>query len=129
VDSPRHARVGLTLDGDRVLGTGLLTGKWFDGTSWAIPIQKHDLGATIRVVPEPSTLVLLSIGAGGLLVFAWRRRSGNVRQNVPVEASSLLHPDSRGNLTPQRMKCTIIPGRFRMGSEKATSSSIRCFGS
>jgi hypothetical protein len=54
-----QATAGLSLDGDRVLGTGELTGKWLDGTSWTTSIQLNAAGATIRAVPEPST-------------FAWR---------------------------------------------------------
>ena len=59
---------GLVLEGDRVLGTGVLTGKWADGTPWATTIRGIDAGATIRIVtPEPSTIALLAIGAVGLL--------------------------------------------------------------
>jgi len=41
-----QATGGLTLAGDEVLGTGVLTGKWFDGTS--IPINGNASTATIR---------------------------------------------------------------------------------
>ena len=66
-----HAIDGLTLDGTMVLGTGLLMGKWFDGTSWITSISSHDSGATIRAVPEPATLSLLALGS---LVALRRRR-------------------------------------------------------
>jgi len=39
---------GLTLAGDEVLGTGALTGKWFDGTPWAVAINENAPTATIR---------------------------------------------------------------------------------
>ena len=66
-----RATAGLTLDGETVLGTGILTGKWFDGTSWIIPISNHEPGATILAVPEPATLSLLALGS---LVALRRRR-------------------------------------------------------
>ena len=59
--------VGLTLDGNEVIGTGLLTGKWFDGTSWAITIDRNDSTATILAIPEPATLGLLLFGGLALL--------------------------------------------------------------
>jgi hypothetical protein len=65
------ATSGLTLDGDKVLGTGVLAGKWFDGTAWAVSIQSHDPGATILAIPEPSSLALLALGGIGMLI---RRR-------------------------------------------------------
>jgi len=43
-----QATRGLTLNGEEVLGTGLLTGKWFDGTSWAVTIDGNYPTATIR---------------------------------------------------------------------------------
>jgi hypothetical protein len=65
---------GLWLDGDRVLGTGVLTGEWTDGTLWAVNIICNDSTATIRVIPEPATLSLLALsGALALL----RRRSAS----------------------------------------------------
>jgi hypothetical protein len=72
-----RATGGLSLNGEKVLGTGLLTGKWFDGTPWATNIRANESGATIRAIPEPSTLALLGMGAAGLLVCAWPRRGGD----------------------------------------------------
>jgi hypothetical protein len=54
---------GLFLYGDRVLGTGLLSGEWMDGTPWAMSIGYHDPTATIWAIPEPATLFLLGLGA------------------------------------------------------------------
>ena len=56
----------LTLDGQKVLGTGELSGKWFDGTPWSIRISQHDATATI-LVPEPATIGLLAAGCVTLL--------------------------------------------------------------
>ncbi len=67
-----QASDGLLLDGDEVLGTGTLTGKWFDGTPWSIPIDYHDVGATILAVPEPTTISLLALG--GVTLMRSRRR-------------------------------------------------------
>jgi len=65
---------GLTLDGDRVLGTGTLTGKWYgqDDTMWIMTISGHSASATIRIVPEPATLTLLTLG--GLAILRRRRK-------------------------------------------------------
>jgi len=70
---------GLSLNGDRVLGTGILSGEWFDGTPWTVNITANDFTATILAIPEPGTLSLLVLLAlslpkrGGL---ALRRKSG-----------------------------------------------------
>jgi hypothetical protein len=64
----------LQWDGDRVLGTGLLTGEWTDGTLWAVNIMENDAGATIRAIPDPATLSLLALGGALALL---RRRSAS----------------------------------------------------
>ena len=63
---------GLSLSGDRVLGTGTLSGKWAGGTAWSVSIVENDPGATILEAPEPATLGLVGIGLAGLLL----RRKG-----------------------------------------------------
>ena len=62
---------GLWLNGDEVLGTGILSGKWFDDTPWTVTISENTAGATILAVPEPATLSLLTLG--GLAVLRRRR--------------------------------------------------------
>jgi len=61
---------GLSLDGNRVLGTGTLSLEWFDGTRWGVEIQRNDPGATIRLVPEPTGLALMltALAVAGLLL-------------------------------------------------------------
>ena len=56
------ATAGLSLVGDEVIGTGLLAGKWFDGTSWVMSIGTHAAGAHIWAIPEPATMALLALG-------------------------------------------------------------------
>ena len=69
---------GLTLQGETVLGRGLLSGKWFDGTPWAVTIEQHDTSATIRaVVPEPSAVVLMGMAAVVSSIVAWRKHNRN----------------------------------------------------
>lgn len=62
---------GLTLDGNRILGTGILSGQWLNGKSWAMTIRSHDSTATI-LIPEPATLLLLVFG--GLALPRKRRK-------------------------------------------------------
>jgi hypothetical protein len=63
-----QATGGLSIAGDEVLGMGVLSGKWFDGTEWTIPISAHNTGATISLVtPEPATLSLLALGGLGIM--------------------------------------------------------------
>lgn len=81
-----RATGGLSLDGEIVLGTGVLTGKWSDGTSWIMPIQGNDSGATIRVVPEPATLSLLALS--GLAFLRRRRRYRPSRFTVSCKPDS-----------------------------------------
>jgi hypothetical protein len=53
---------GLTLDGNRVLGTGQLSGIADDGTRWQVVIGANHPDAIINVIPEPATLSLLIFG-------------------------------------------------------------------
>lgn len=57
---------GLWLDGNQLMGTGILAGEWSNGVSWTTEIMNHDTTATILLIPEPATLLLL--GLGGLLI-------------------------------------------------------------
>jgi len=63
---------GLTLDGERILGTGILSGHWFDGTPWSVDVHWQEPDAQILAVPEPATLALLAVGLSA--VFIRRRR-------------------------------------------------------
>jgi len=58
-----HVGAGLTFDGERVLGTGTLSGEWMDGTRWAVNIFTNQPTANIFAIPEPATLLLLGLGA------------------------------------------------------------------
>jgi hypothetical protein len=49
---------GLTLSGERVLGTGILSGKWMDGTPWTVNISGNEPTATILAVPAPYILTI-----------------------------------------------------------------------
>ena len=62
----------LSLEGQKLLGTGVLSGKWLDGTPWSVNISANADGATILLVPEPATLSLLALG--GLALIRRRRR-------------------------------------------------------
>jgi hypothetical protein len=53
---------GLWLDGNQLMGTGILTGEWVDGTIWTTEIMNHDATATILLIPEPASILLLSLG-------------------------------------------------------------------
>jgi hypothetical protein len=57
---------GLSLIGNELFGTGILSGKWNNGTPWEINIYQHDSSASIFLIPEPGTLLLL--GLGGWLI-------------------------------------------------------------
>lgn len=61
---------GLSLDGQRVLGSGYLACEWMDGTRWAMRIEQYD-DARVELIPEPATLALVGLGLG---VLALRRR-------------------------------------------------------
>jgi hypothetical protein len=48
-----HLGDGLSLDGIRVLGTGLISGEWLDGSPWALDITSNGPEATIRIMSRP----------------------------------------------------------------------------
>jgi len=78
-----RATGGLTLDGDNVLGTGVLTGRWYgpDDTMWAMTISGNAAGATILAIPEPATLSLLALGG-----LAMMRRGPGRKPKTPRKA-------------------------------------------
>ena len=63
---------GLTLDVDRLLGTGRLSYESYDGTRHLTVIENNHSGATILLIPEPATLSLLTLG--GMAVVRRRKR-------------------------------------------------------
>lgn len=67
-----HLGAGLAMYGDHVLGTGILSGEWSDGTPWTVNIRRNESPAIIRVVPEPATLSLLALG--GLAMMRKQRK-------------------------------------------------------
>ena len=77
---------GLWLDGDRVMGTGSLSGTWLDGASWETWIVRNETGANIlvgpgpvagpnNVVPEPMSVLMAMQGVGMLVLFRKRFKS------------------------------------------------------
>jgi len=54
-------------DGQTILGTGTLFGTWFNNTNFRIPISKNDTTATIMAIPEPATLLLLTLGTFAII--------------------------------------------------------------
>ena len=70
---------------DRFVGVGAWTG---DGTlgDWGVNVQTHTVWAVLdhnsefAVVPEPSILALLAVGALGLAGYAWRKRRRDAAQ-------------------------------------------------
>ena len=62
---------GLSLNGNELVGIGLLSGQWLDGTEWTTEIRWNDDTATILLIPEPATLLLLSLGG---LALPYRKR-------------------------------------------------------
>jgi len=50
--------IGLVLDGERVLGTGTLSGEWIDGTRWTVGILYNTPTATIWAIPAPYILTI-----------------------------------------------------------------------
>jgi len=63
---------GLSLSGDKLLGQGVLGGKWLDGTPWSMDILSNNSAADILLVPEPASLLVMM--AAGLPAVLKRRR-------------------------------------------------------
>lgn len=69
----------ITMEGDRVLGLGTLSGQWHDGTPWAVDIQTNYQSAVIRATPEPPAFILLSVACLVLVAYATTRRGRTIR--------------------------------------------------
>jgi len=75
---------GLELESIGPVNGGTWVHAW-DGTDYYSPGRyypeynegsdlHHDMGLALTAIPEPSTLILLTMGAVGLLAYGWRRR-------------------------------------------------------
>jgi hypothetical protein len=65
---------GASLVGDRVVGTGVLSGSRSDGTPFSTVIVHNDASANILAVPEPSTCALLILSTAAAFWFTRKRR-------------------------------------------------------
>ena len=50
---------GLSIVGNKLVGTGMLTGRWTDDTPWATSVVVNRLTASIELIPEPSGMFIL----------------------------------------------------------------------
>jgi len=84
-----HLGSGLSFDGDRVLGTGTLSGEWFNGTPWTVDIRTHDIEATILAISDPAEVLLpgdadcngtVGLADLSILAFNWSTQSGAIWQ-------------------------------------------------
>ncbi len=80
---------GLSWDGDsrKILGHGVLTGKWYDGTSWSTIIHRYGETATIMLITKPST-VTASAGPNGTI-----DPNGDIIKNVGEEQLFVATPE------------------------------------